>query len=111
MTQIMKKKIISVVLGFFVVASTLFTILALNITPVTLKRDIFEYEYKPGDSIIICSDGLSGMVEDATILKTVQDGKSSKEIADNLCELAKKNGGVDNITVIAIRIMEEESSI
>ena len=41
----MKKKIISVVLGFFVVASTLFTILALNITPVTLKRDIFEYEY------------------------------------------------------------------
>ena len=45
MTQIMKKKIISVVLGFFVVASTLFTILALNITPVTLKRDIFEYEY------------------------------------------------------------------
>ena len=45
MTQIMKKKIISVVLGFFVVVSTLFTILALNITPVTLKRDIFEYEY------------------------------------------------------------------
>ena len=44
MTQIMKKKIISVVLGFFVVVSTLFTILALNITPVTLKRDIFEYE-------------------------------------------------------------------
>ena len=77
----------------------------------TTKADIFEYEYKPGDSIIICSDGLSGMVEDATILKTVQDGKSSKEIADNLCELAKKNGGVDNITVIAIRIMEEESSI
>ena len=77
----------------------------------TTKADIFEYEYKLRDSIIICSDGLSGMVEDATILKTVQDGKSSKEIADNLCELAKKNGGVDNITVIAIRIMEEESSI
>ena len=45
MTQIMKKKIIGVVLSFFFVVSTLFTILALNVTPVTLKRDIFEYEY------------------------------------------------------------------
>lgn len=41
----MKKKLIGVVLTFFITISTLFTVLALKITPVTLKRDIFVYEY------------------------------------------------------------------
>ena len=41
----MKKKIIGIVLTFFVVVSTLLTIFAFRITPVTLKRDTFVYEY------------------------------------------------------------------
>ena len=41
----MKKKIIGIVLIFFVVVSTLLTIFAFRITPVTLKRDTFVYEY------------------------------------------------------------------
>ena len=73
------------------------------------KADIFEYEYKAGDSIIMCSDGLSGMVEDEDILKIVQHGKNSEEIATKLRDMAKENGGVDNITVISIRILEEDA--
>lgn len=73
------------------------------------KADIFEYEYKPGDSIVMCSDGLSGMVDDKEILKTVQSGKSSEYISKTLCSMAKSNGGFDNITVITIRIVEEET--
>lgn len=72
------------------------------------RADIFEYEYKIGDSIIMCSDGLSGMVDDETILNTVQNCGCSKEVSEKLCGLAKSNGGVDNITVISIRILEEE---
>lgn len=75
------------------------------------RADIFEYEYKAGDSIILCSDGLSGMVDDETILETVRDSKSSKEISENLCELAKANGGIDNITVISVRILEEGEAV
>ena len=75
-----------------------------------IKADIFEYEYKPGDSIVMCSDGLSGMIEDNVILETVRKGKNSKETAENLVELAKESGGLDNVTVIVIRIVEEESA-
>lgn len=72
------------------------------------RADIFEYEYKEGDCIVLCSDGLSGMVDDETILETVTRSNSSKEISERLCELAKNNGGVDNITIVAIRILGEE---
>lgn len=41
----MKKKIIGIVLTFFIVVSTLLTVFAFRITPVTLKRDTFVYEY------------------------------------------------------------------
>ena len=75
------------------------------------RADIFEYEYKAGDSIIMCSDGLSGMVDDETILDTVKNYSSSKDISEYLCNLAKNNGGVDNITVITIRMLEEEESV
>lgn len=75
------------------------------------RADIFEYEYKAGDSIVMCSDGLSGMVDDDTILETVKSCDTSKEVSERLCELAKNNGGVDNITVITIRILEEEKSV
>lgn len=75
------------------------------------KADIFEYEYKPGDSIVMCSDGLSGMVEDNEILDIVNKGSGSKDIAEKLCSIAKQNGGLDNITVIVIRIIEEENTI
>ncbi len=75
------------------------------------RADIFEYEYKIGDSIVMCSDGLSGMIDDKTILDAVKKCGSSKEISEHLCDLAKSNGGVDNITVIAIRILEEEESV
>ena len=72
------------------------------------RADIFEYEYKEGDSIVMCSDGLSGMVDDETILDIVRESQSSKEVSEHLCKLAKENGGIDNITVITIRILGEE---
>lgn len=77
----------------------------------TTRADIFEYEYKANDTIIMCSDGLSGMVDEELILKTVQEGKNSKEISERLRDIAKNNGGIDNITVITIRIVKEGITI
>ncbi len=77
----------------------------------TTKADIFEYEYRSGDTIIMCSDGLSGMVEDDVILNAVKNSGTSRETAETLIEIAKENGGLDNITVIVIRILEEDVTL
>lgn len=53
-----------------------------------------------GDCFILCSDGLSGMVPDNAILKIAADQQrmSQRDRVDALISLAKKNGGLDNIT-------------
>lgn len=53
-----------------------------------------------GDCFILCSDGLSGMVPDSAILKIAADQQrmSQRDRVDALISLAKKNGGLDNIT-------------
>lgn len=70
------------------------------------RADIFEYEYFPGDVILMCSDGLSGMVEDNRMKEIVGLGGNAEEIASSLCREAKNNGGSDNITVVCIRCLE-----
>ena len=54
-----------------------------------------------GDCFLLCSDGLSGMVTDDEIQRIVskQTEMGSQERADTLVELARRNGGLDNITV------------
>lgn len=53
-----------------------------------------------GDCFILCSDGLSGMVDDSTIARIAsnQTGMSQRERVEALINKAKKNGGLDNIT-------------
>lgn len=60
----------------------------------------FMQKIKPRGIIILCSDGLTDMLEDPEIAKTISQGG---EITENLVEQAKTNGGHDNITVIATR--------
>lgn len=55
---------------------------------------------EPGSVFLLCSDGLTGMVGDAAIERTVSKGELSlHEKAERLVEMANQNGGVDNITV------------
>ncbi len=68
------------------------------------KADIFEYEYQKGDILLMCSDGLSGMVTDDDIKSVLKSGDSAKECTEKLISLAKENGGKDNITVICLKI-------
>ena len=67
-----------------------------------VKIDIFERQLRAGEYIILCSDGLTNMVEDSVILQILHGAGSLSDKAERLIELANKNGGKDNITVIII---------
>lgn len=65
-----------------------------------VSADIFHMKVVPGSRFLMCSDGLTNMVDDATIGKTVSSCKSLQLGAQKLIELANDAGGNDNITVI-----------
>ncbi len=65
--------------------------------------DYFTLKILPGDSLIICSDGLNSVVRDEIILKLSEKYTEPENTVKKLIENALKNGGNDNITVIAVR--------
>ena len=65
--------------------------------------DIIRKKIEPGDSFLLCSDGLSGLVDDENIYEICRNNPSKKAV--ELCiEAAKENGGDDNITVVIIDV-------
>ena len=67
--------------------------------------DFFEVELEAGDYILLCSDGLTNMVEDAAIKELVLDRDMSlKEKSEALIQLANENGGRDNISLVLVHI-------
>jgi len=65
-------------------------------------RDIGEY-LRPGDLLMLCSDGLSGMVNDAAMETILLRSPDLADAARKLLDTANANGGIDNSTVILIR--------
>jgi PPM family protein phosphatase len=69
--------------------------------------DTFSVETKPGDLFLLCSDGLTAMVDDETILHEVERNRSDLNAAAKaLVRAANKGGGDDNITVVFFEIGE-----
>jgi protein phosphatase len=67
--------------------------------------DTFEVEARAGDVFMICSDGLTSMVDDQAILDVVERGRASLDrTARALVDAANRGGGEDNITVIVFEI-------
>lgn len=66
-----------------------------------------EIQVKELDRLLLCSDGLSGMVQDADIWSIVQGAPSLQQAARELIEKARDNGGEDNITVVIVGIEGE----
>jgi PPM family protein phosphatase len=70
--------------------------------------DAFTIEAEEGDVFLICSDGLTDMVEDVDILDVVDRNRDDLEKAvKGLVQTANKEGGEDNITAVAFRIATE----
>lgn len=66
--------------------------------------DLFHMNLKPGDQILLCTDGLTDMVSDSMILQLISAAESSKQAAEWLVKTALRNGGRDNITVVLGRV-------
>jgi protein phosphatase len=70
--------------------------------------DTFSIETEPGDLFMLCSDGLTSMVEDEVILSTIEKNRGDLHAAaKSLIRAANKGGGEDNITVVFFEIGEE----
>jgi serine/threonine protein phosphatase PrpC len=63
-----------------------------------------------GDVVLLCSDGLTNMVDEARVRMTLA-GATPREAAKRLVDMANESGGQDNITVIVARIDTEASLI
>jgi protein phosphatase len=66
--------------------------------------DFFEISLTEGDKVLLCSDGLSNMVEDDEIKDIIVDSDSADQAVDSLIERANYYGGNDNISVIVVSI-------
>ena len=72
---------------------------ALGIASV-VTPEISEHAVQAGDLYLMCSDGLSNMVDEAGIAQVLRSGAALRQITAELVSLANDNGGQDNITVM-----------
>ncbi len=72
-----------------------------------VEPDLFEYDYLAGDILLLCSDGLSGMLENDEIQRILEENRNAKQTVSAFIDAAKEKGGQDNITVICIRFAQE----
>ena len=75
-----------------------------------MYADHFTLEVATGDRIIICSDGLSSMVEDSEIEDIAVSCVDPQTAADNLVSAALAGGGHDNVTVVVVDVLDDGSS-
>jgi len=75
-----------------------------------VKADICEIPYFRGDIVVICSDGLSDLVEPDKI-RDIVCSMGSESACKALVDLANERGGKDNITIIVIKIKKTITSI
>ena len=66
--------------------------------------DVCEQPLMPGDVVLLASDGLTKMVDDDAVARTIAAAPSARCIVDSLIAQARQAGGVDNVTVIAARV-------
>ena len=72
-----------------------------------VEADFFETRLHDGDRILLCSDGLTNMIEDDEIRRIVSSTKEIDDAALRLVETANEHGGRDNIAVILIEYSGE----
>jgi protein phosphatase len=74
-----------------------------------VEVDVFTVQAEPGDLFMLCSDGLTTMVDDEEIRQTLAQGRQDLEgAARELISRANRGGGEDNITVIFFELDEGE---
>jgi PPM family protein phosphatase len=75
---------------------------ALGVDP-EVQADVDEHVLLEGDTILLCSDGLTRELSDAQIAGVLGDAEDAQDAADRLVDLANQAGGEDNITAVVVR--------
>jgi len=78
---------------------------AVGVDP-TVNADIFAHDKQKDDLWLICSDGLTNMVPDETLLSVLKEAETDETAADELLALALEKGGTDNISFVLCRVTE-----
>jgi serine/threonine protein phosphatase PrpC len=76
-----------------------------------VEVDADEHVLLEGDTLVLCSDGLTRMVSDPEIASTLMTVEPAQAAADRLVELANEYGGQDNVTVIVVRALAGSNGI
>lgn len=69
-----------------------------------VQADYFEVNVQPSDVVLLCSDGLTNMIEDDEIEYVIHHSESLEEAGESLIQKANANGGSDNITAVLVQI-------
>ncbi len=80
---------------------------AVGIEP-RVAADFFEVELSEGDYLIMCSDGLTNMVDNESIRNIVREHNTVRNKVDALIDMANINGGKDNIGIVLVGPYREE---
>jgi len=73
--------------------------------------DFFDFRLEEDDIVLLCSDGLSNMIEDIEIEKIIKSDTDLPEIAAKLIARANQNGGRDNIAVVLVKPLTGEVEV
>lgn len=73
-------------------------------TEFEVEPDVTEVPVAPGDRLLLCSDGLSGMLPDAAIEDIMRAQEGPQSVAESLVRAAVAAGGEDNVTVIVVDV-------
>jgi protein phosphatase len=74
----------------------------------SLEIDVFQYHLRPGDTFLLCSDGLSDMVRHDQILDAISGDQRPDRLVNEMIQLANDFGGQDNISVVVVRMEEHD---
>lgn len=67
-----------------------------------VEPEAAEVDLRPGDRVLLCTDGLTDMVDDGEIARILGSGHDPATTCDELVTTALANGGLDNVTVVVI---------
>lgn len=74
----------------------------------TVEPDFFQVEIMKDDIFLICTDGLYDEVENPEIIQVLSKNQSMSDVCSELINRANMNGGRDNITIISLKVTEED---
>lgn len=69
-----------------------------------MQPDFYELNVETGDRLLLCSDGICGMIEDHEIASIMRQAPSAQSCADQLVEAALAAGGFDNATAVVVDV-------